>query len=157
MNQVHKDILKETLKTCVIHHERMMFAYKKTIELFPMDLIKYDALDPEKISFIDQLIFRFSKLQDLMGNKLFRIVLQGLKEDVSGKPFIDILNLMEKFGIIDSQEQWLSLRETRNLIIHEYPFNKDDLIEGLNELSQQSRILSGIWLQLNEYCEMRFN
>ena len=76
MNQFHKNILKETLDTCAIHDKRMMFAYRKTIDLFPMDLKTYDALSPEEISFIDQLIFRFSKLQDLMGNKLFRIILR---------------------------------------------------------------------------------
>ena len=156
MNNFNKIKLKETLKSCNLHHERMMFAFNRSIELFPLDQKKYDAIEPEQISFIDQLIFRYSRLQDLMGNKLFRQILESLREDISGKAFIDILNLMEKLGLLEDQEQWLSLRETRNLITHEYPFNKDDSIEGLNELSHQSMILSNIWLDLKEYCEKKF-
>ena len=135
INEDLLDKLKETLVTCELHHKRMVFAYQKMQSLLPLDKEGYDNLTSEQISFSDQLIYRFSKLQDIMGQKLFRLILKGLGEEIENLPFIDILNMMEKLQLIEDHKQWLMLRETRNLVTHEYPFNKDEFIEGLNELS----------------------
>jgi hypothetical protein len=87
---------------------------------------------------------------------LFRLILIGLGEDVENVPFIDLLNKLEKLQLIKSKEQWLTLRELRNQISHEYPYNTEELVNGLNELYLQSQVLSGIWLSLKKYAENRF-
>ena len=152
-----KDKLDNTLATCAVHHQRMMFAYQKIKGLFPLNQISYSELSGEQISFADQLIYRFSKLQDLMGNKLFRLILEGLQEDVENLPFIDVLNKLEKLKILNDTNQWLILRETRNLVTHEYPFNVAELIEGLNELPNQTLILSNIWHDMKAFVIKQFN
>ena len=96
-----------------------------------MDTEKYLKLQPEELSFTDQLIFRFSKLQDSMGGKLFPAILENLGEDVKGLPFIDRLAKMEELEIIASADEWMLLRETRNIVIHEYPFLTEEVIQGL--------------------------
>ena len=149
--------LSEIKMTCELHHERMMFAYSKLESLFPLNKKTYNKLSPEKISLTDQLIYRFSKLQDTMGNKLFRLILEGLEEDVSSMPFIDILNKLEKLKLLENHNEWLILRETRNQVAHEYPFKQDELIEGLNELYQQTGNLSGIWQKMKGFVEQRFH
>lgn len=70
---------------------------------------------------------RFAKLQDTCGQKIFPLVLRCVGEDVSGKTFLDILNLLEKFGFIDSVDFWIDLRRARNAVAHEYPDNLDKL------------------------------
>lgn len=59
--------LNEALQLCAIHSERMSFARGKILVHFPLEKEKYLQLKPEELSFFDQLIFRFSKLQDSMG------------------------------------------------------------------------------------------
>jgi len=139
--------LNEIKMACGLHHERMMYAYNKLKSLFPINLKTYNLLSPENISLTDQLIYRFSKLQDTMGDKLFRIILEGLEEDTSSMPFIDILNKLEKLNILEDHNEWLVFRETRNLVSHEYPFLQDELVTGLNELYLQSGNLSNTWLR----------
>ena len=82
------------------------------------------------MALFDQLVFRFSKLQDSMGTRLFRQILEFLEEDVSGLPFIDILTKM-KLNLIDNANEWISLRQINN-VSHEYPFIMEAQIEELN-------------------------
>ena len=60
----------------------------------------YKGLPQEQISQTDQLIYRFSQLQDTIGNKLFPLILQGLGEYSQNMPFIAIINKLEKLSMI---------------------------------------------------------
>ncbi len=62
----------------------------------PLDRQKYEQLTEDEIEHIDQFLFRFAKLQDAMGQKLFKNIMLFLDEEIENKPFIDILNRMEK-------------------------------------------------------------
>ena len=147
--------LKTALEVCETHNQRMQYALDFLQEVFPLDSESYDALSQEQISHTDQLIYRFSQLQDTIGNKLFPLILQGLGEFDQRLPFIDILNKLEKLSVIESSEQWLSLRETRNLVTHEYPGNEKEIIDGLNELRLQSQYLSSALNTLLVYIRER--
>ena len=76
------DKLNEAVQLCVIHSDRMSFAWSKVEKYFPLNTEKYKLLLPEELSFFDLLIFRFSKLQDSMGGRLFPALLAYLGEDV---------------------------------------------------------------------------
>jgi len=150
-----KDKLTETLAICDLHFQRMMFAYNSINKYFPLTEFNFSQISPIELALFDQLIYRFSKLQDSMGTRLFKQVLEALEEDISGLPFIDILYKMEKLNLLENAEDWISLRQTRNIISHEYPFYKDIQIEELNLLPEEVEKLSGIWLKLKEYTILR--
>lgn len=150
------DKLNQSIAVCELHFQRMLFAKNRTRKIFPLNTDSYKALTDEQISFTDQLIYRFSKLQDTMGNKLFPLILEGLQEDIENVAFIDILSKIERLGIIDDSKKWLILRETRNIVTHEYPFQLDLLIEGLNQLQEQLEVLSKIWEDTEGYVRQRF-
>lgn len=48
----------------------------------PLSVASYLNLDDINMSFIDQLIFRFLKLEDTMGEKIFPAILKLSKKDV---------------------------------------------------------------------------
>jgi hypothetical protein len=83
------DKLKEALHICEIHSQRMNYALNKVEKHFPLDVEKYKDLTSDDFSYLDQLIFCFSKLQDSLENRLFTSILQNLGEDIEEKPFID--------------------------------------------------------------------
>jgi hypothetical protein len=151
------DKLNEALLLCNIHYQRMKYAFEKVVNLFPLDTEKYANLDPDTFSYLDQLIYRFSKLQDSMGKRLFPALLGILGEDTLEIPFIDILTKLEKFGLLENFKDWLSLRETRNVVTHEYPFFTEEIIEGLNIMEKQCTALENTWLKLKAYAENRIN
>ena len=101
------DTLSETLQICKLHHKRMKYAFDKIEKHFPLNEDEYKKLSPDALSYLDQLIFRFSKLQDAMGERLFPSLLENLGEDISGKPFIDLLTKLEKLNLLKDYKQWL--------------------------------------------------
>lgn len=157
MTSEKQDKLKEALLMCSIHSERMSFALNKIKRHFPLDREIYLQLQPEELSFFDQLVFRFSKLQDSMGNRLFPAILENLGEEIREMPFIDRLSKLEELNIIPAADTWMLLRETRNMVTHEYPFIADEEIEGLNLLNKHSELILSVWTQVADYARGRFN
>lgn len=151
----YQDKLASVLGTCKTHHERMMYAINGLENVLPINSNNLNSLTPDQISLSDQMIYRFSQLQDTIGSKLFPILLLGLGEDISNMPFIDILNKLEKLSIIDSAEKWFALREIRNLVSHEYPGNEEDVVYGLNKLYQKSLYLSSLLNKLISYINQK--
>ena len=157
MTSEKMDKLNEAVMLCAIHSERISFAREKIKIHFPLEKEKYLQLQPEALSFFDQLIFRFSKVQDSMGGKLFPAILENLGEEINSLPFIDRLAKLEQLGIIPSAENWMLLRETRNILTHEYPFITDEVIDGLNLLNSHCELIMEIWEKINNYIHTRFN
>lgn len=151
------DKLKETLAMCDLHHRRMMFAFESIEYYFPLTEFNFGQISPIELALFDQLIYRFSKLQDSMGSRLFKQLLEALEEDISGLPFIDILNKMEKLNLLDNAKDWIVLRQTRNTISHEYPFFKEVQMDELNLLPEVVEKLAAIWIKLKEYALNRLN
>jgi hypothetical protein len=155
LNEELGDKLTETLTICDLHYQRMMFAWGNIKQYFPLTDNKFKQISPIELALFDQLIYRFSKLQDSMGARLFKQLLEVLEEDISGLPFIDILYKMEKLNLLDDAKDWIGLRQIRNTISHEYPFLKEVQIEELNLLPEEIVKLAAIWIKLKEYSLRR--
>ena len=68
----------------------------------------------------DQILYRFTKLQDAMGERLVPATLGWLREPHEAWPMRDRLDRLEKLGFLDV-DAWLQWREVRNRLAHEYP------------------------------------
>lgn len=76
--------------------------------------------DRGRVRIMDQLLFRFIKLQDTVGERLIPATLASLDEPFEDWPMRDRLNRLEKLGYLDV-DTWLAWREVRNRLAHEYP------------------------------------
>ena len=145
----------EKLHECNQHKNRLLSAKKHLQEYIPIDKSRYAQFNDIDMGFVDQMIFRFSKLQDTMGEKLFPSLLELMGEEVKSKPFIDRLNRIEELGILYKNE-WMNLRKDRNEIAHEYSFNQDEVIDGINLIFNSAEKLISIYYTFYNYCEERF-
>jgi hypothetical protein len=68
----------------------------------------------------DQILFRFMKLQDTLGERLVPATLDALAEPFEDRPMRDRIDRLEKLGYLNV-EAWLRWRELRNRLAHEYP------------------------------------
>lgn len=75
--------------------------------------------DTEKVKTLDSFIYRFIKIQDRMGDKLFPEFLKLLQEYKDNMALIDMLNDLERLEIIESAEQWIEFRKLRNSLTHD--------------------------------------
>ena len=86
----------EKLYECNQHKKRLLSAKWRLKGIIPLDTKQYNSLNETYISIIDQMIFRFSKLQDTMGDKIFPAILKLSGEKVKAMTFIDRLNRVTK-------------------------------------------------------------
>ena len=96
--------IEKLIVECDRHLKRINSAYLKMSIFMPLNASKYEQLSEGEIEHIDQFLFRFAKLQDAIGEKLFILILEFLKEEhTKAKPFIDILNWLEQLGILEDK------------------------------------------------------
>lgn len=117
---------------CATHLKRMAYAYRNISQFLPVDAQQLAQLNDEQIEALDQYIYRFTKLQDAMGLRLFNHTLSLLAENTREMPFIDKLNRLEQLGALESAAQWLELRQLRNLLAHEYASDDQEKAAAIN-------------------------
>lgn len=145
-----RDRLERLFSECDKHVLRMNSAKAKLAAVLPLTSIGYSALTEDEIEHIDQFLFRFAKLQDAIGQRLFKSILLFLQEDVEGVPFVDILSKLEKLHLIESSTQWQMLREVRNEIAHQYDDAPELAAQALNTIFDSKVLLESIYLGLKE-------
>ena len=72
----------------------------------------------------DQILYRFTKLQDAMGERLLPATLSWLREPHESWPMRDRLDRLERLAYLDVNA-WLAWRDVRNRLAHEYPGEAD--------------------------------
>ena len=125
------------IEECDRHIMKIKHAISKMKNFMPLTLADYRSLSEDDKEHIDQLIFRYSKLQDAMGEKLFPLILKNLKENFDNKPFRDVIDRLEKLEIIESANDWEELRKSRNLLSHEYSSEENELVININTVYEK--------------------
>lgn len=124
-------------------------------EVITLPIVDYEKLSKMEKFAINTLIFRFSKLQDLIGSKIFRAFLEFNKFDTEEKSFLVILKEVEKEGIVDI-DTWDEFRKIRNHVAHEYPGDEEEALESIELLIEKSSILIDVALKLRDrFYEIR--
>lgn len=117
--------------------------------------MQLNALNDEQIEALDQYIYRFTKLQDAMGERLFKHTLALLAESTRSTAFIDKLNRLEQLGAIESAQAWLDLRQLRNLLAHEYANDDEEKTNAINLVFSHYNTMRNMLDQFNQYLAGR--
>lgn len=95
---------------------------KTTQRLFaaPLTLERLQTIetDDEFSERVEAFASRFSRLQDTLGDKLLPQLLSVLGEKPSTA--IDNLDKAEKLGWLNSSDEWMTIRQLRNQMVHDY-------------------------------------
>ncbi|WP_457563017.1 hypothetical protein [Caminibacter pacificus] len=132
-----------------LHKKRLLRALDRLPEHFTKD----DIEDENFMDILDTLAFRFSRLQGLLGEKLFKEYLILTLRDVEGKSFVEMLRMLEKEGLVNIEE-WQSFRKIRNFIFHDYPLGDSEKIEAINFLIASTPKLITIFDNLKDKVEI---
>ena len=120
-----------TLDECK-RHLRYLGAAAARIS-WPLTADRMAAPDDELVAALDQFAFRFARLQDTLGQKLFRAVLVGaLREPCEDSSIQDVLDRMERLRLLLSADRWEEIRAARNSLAHDYPDMPAQWAAGLN-------------------------
>ena len=143
-------LLLSTVNVAKIHEERLREALSCLENILPINEIKLAELNKEGRAFLDMMAVRYAKLQDLIGSKIFALLLEVMAEPVESNRFLDTLAHLEKIGILESMNFWIDLRSVRNFIAHEYPEEPELLVKNINNLYECSLKLLTFWEKLQQ-------
>jgi len=146
------DTLNKKIYECDMHIQKLYDAKEFLANIMPLTVETYLNIDKIQSSFIDQLNFRFSKLQDTIGESILKGILILSKEPVEKMTFLDILNRLDKLEILQ-KDKWLELREVRNEIAHEYSFNQDEVVDNINMVYEKTDELIMVYKELYKYIK----
>jgi hypothetical protein len=146
--------LNAVLKECEKHLQRLNSAFDKMKIFMPISPEKYQQLNDAEIEHIDQYLFRFSKLQDAIGERLFKSLLLFLGEEVHNKSFIDVFNRLEQLEIIENYDNWMELREIRNELTHEYEDEPSENAEKINKIYLLKDKLARYYLNVEKFLSV---
>jgi len=146
---------KEQLKSHILQAEEsidILKNIKKEIKL-PLTESEYVDLKESNIYILDSVAFRFAKIQAIIGEKLFKEILNFMQIDINNKTFPEILVLLEREGILDSINDWKELREIRNSLAHDYPDEIDEVIDTINYIFEKLYLLEEIVSKIRQNYE----
>jgi len=147
-------VIADTLATLKLHFHRANAAFDEAQQF--ADALCVAMLDDyEKVKVLDSFILRFIKIQDLMGHKLFRELLDGVGEYELSMSMLDVLDRLEKLGFIKNAERWLDYRNLRNILTHEYPDSQKEMIEGIQMAMRAFVEIRETYLSIVAYVEQR--
>lgn len=149
--------LSSALKECQQHQKWLHSAWLDAVSFSILKEGSIDELTDSQVRTLDQLLFRFGKLQDAIGVRLLPSLLKFVQEWQDNAPFLDQLNRAEKLGFLSSVQQWQRLRELRNQSAHEYPEQPEIMMLNLRRLVEHVPILENISIRLAEIVQQRTN
>ena len=120
-----------------MHIDRLEEILTYLKKFYPLSVDSLEKVSPDKL---DAFAFRFAKLQDLLGAKIFREYLEKLNFPTEDKNFLTLLKELDKEGVIDI-DKWAEFRSVRNSIAHDDPYEEDEKIEAINYLIENIEYL----------------
>ena len=124
MKDEKRELLQESLEMLEKSLSYLIESYEKCRKIGVKD--NYNS--QELIEF-EALTSRFARTVDILTARVIRALLRFLREEKN--TLIDVANYLEKLEIIENADELLLLRDTRNLIAHEY------VLENVNELFKE--------------------
>ncbi len=145
--------MSEVLSSMFGHIDKMLVGCTIDYEVLcsaEVDIHFFDNYENTRI--VNSFLFNFGKLQDKIGAKLFKQVLYELKEiDTFELPMLDVLHMLEKMYILESVQEWEKLREIRNILAHEYPFEIEERVENIDLALEGFVLLEKIYEKLKAF------
>ena len=87
-------------------------------DLFTIEQATRLEADHDLAERVEAFVGRFGRLQDTVGDKLLPLLLHALGEKASS--VIDNLDRAERLGLLNSADEWMTIRNLRNQMVHEY-------------------------------------
>jgi len=108
------------------------------------------------VAVLDQFAFRFVRLQDTMGAKLFRAFLvESLKEPYEDAPLRDVLDRLEALRVLASADAWERIRVMRNALAHDYPESAEEKAAALDLAIEMADQMEAVLQRLRDEAGKR--
>ncbi|MFA6920276.1 MAG: hypothetical protein WC216_00390 [Gallionella sp.] len=142
-------IIQKKIDTCIRLREYLVFSREKAIRLGVVGKNGKD-MSLEEGDVLAAFRMRFSEYQEQLGKLLVSI---AREEDVEIKGGSSLAAFAEKFGFVQSEDDWKRARDVRNNINHDYEFQDEFVAELTVAMSNETDTLLKILDDALLFCE----
>lgn len=147
--------LRSTLATASAEERNLLATRDRLFSAATADEIARAAgADPAISERIEAFVARFSRFQDLLGDKLLPLVLRMGGEEV--QPVVANLDRAERYGWLDSADGWLRVRKLHNRMVYEYVDQTPYLAAALADMHGAIPSLCRFFANIVAFAEKRF-
>lgn len=139
------------------HAEKIRRAVQLLAPQVPFSIESFSSLGDESSMVVDQLIYRFTKMQDSLGTRFLPALHALLEDDARPRPFLDVLNRLEQLRVVDSVATWQFFRDLRNRLAHDYPESIQQTVGTINLLHSDIERFLGLYEVAKAACLARLN
>jgi len=145
-----KQVIQKQLQKVKSHYNALK-EYRDYIKesKFNFSIDEFNALSVEQKGVLEAYLKRFASLQDYLGAKVFKSLL-----DISGISYTkmsEVLTLIEKEEIIEL-DRWIEFRNIRNDLEHDYPDELEDALKDLKYCVDSFDDLEAIVLRVFDFA-----
>jgi hypothetical protein len=158
--QEKREILRKRIRV-INKHRKALSEYKQLIDELEHEYVQenknlytpecYERLSIQEKALFEAYLKRFSSLQDYMGAKLFPLIME--MAGIAAGKMSEILIAVEREQIIDSLQEWIELREFRNVLEHDYPEILEQAMEDLQQCVASYEKLALYAHNVNQFVE----
>jgi len=151
MSDTAMTALKASMDQCE-QHARIL-AQDLTLLPAQFNVAAVTQLSDEGRRVMDQAAYRFTKLQDVLGEKVLPALLDATLDPLPPEaPFAQKLQRLERLGAIPSAQAWRVLREARNSLAHEYPQHPELQAAQWTVFVRAASELLDIWSEVKRFA-----
>jgi len=150
-----EQLMRMYLAECTLHVTVLGEGLAEAGEWIPLSADT--PIGKEMLRVLDQIAYRFGKLQDSMGGKVMPLILDMAQEIVPvNATFTEKLNSLERIGAIPVAEEWKKFRIIRNALAHEYPDDPELRTSAINRFLDGAADLSVFYMFVRSYIAEHF-
>ena len=158
MNQQVSQVLARFFATLeIVRRELKVLQYSNAqLSSYKIDSVWVESLDTDMQAAekLEAFVSRFGRLQDTIGDKLIPRALTAVAEKPAS--MLDNLNRAERLGWIRNVEFWLTARELRNKLVHEYMLDEEQFAKDVNSAFQFCSMFEEVYSELFSLAEKQF-
>lgn len=115
------------------------------------------SIEKDMLRVLDQIAYRFGKLQDSMGGKVMPSILELAQETVPvNATFVEKLHILERIGAVPSADEWKKLWVIRNALAYEYPDDPELRTSAIHRFLDGAVELSNFYKFVESYIAEHF-
>ena len=141
-------IIQKKIEVCIRLREYLVFSREKATRLGVIGKNGKD-MSLEEGDVLAAFRMRFSEFQEQVGKLLVSI---AREEDVEIKGGSSLAAFAEKFGFVQSEDDWKRARDVRNYINHDYEFQDEFVSELTVAMSNETDTLLKILDDALSFC-----
>lgn len=124
------------------------------LERVPETVDELEAMSPVQQAASRAIMKCFEQIEDQLA-RIFRLIPKLLRVDTSGWYMRDYANFMEKAGVAATANEWMTIVDLRNRLVHDYPIDAPTQLAKLRDVDRLLPVLHATHARLLAFTRTR--